>query len=334
MKSNLIFSAPCLNCALIIPLYNKQGQIQRTLDSVLRQRIPFRQVIIVNDCSTDGSAAIVKRFIDEHPNIAIQFIQHLHNCGPGGARNTGLAASECDYACFLDADDYLSPTASEDLNRVLRDCKTSPGLIIYRVQEKGNGAVRPDFQRLRRLALSQTLGTTLLKLNDWASAMTAEPLFCSGGNVLISRHLSVCRFDPSLRNFEDWDFYFRACQTASKSGLDILVSDHIGLTYTEDDDSGLSRAAAVSASLRNPPSFVRDTSLPLAVRRYTSGIWLCHVTQRSKWGDGLRFIVKALRETGDARPFTTHLLAAGIGLLLGRKGWNLISLWRKRWRYG
>lgn len=333
MNSHPTFSAPCLNCALIIPLYNKQGQIQRTLDSVVRQRIPFRQVIIVNDCSTDGSAAIVERFVDQHRNIAIQFIEHRQNCGPGGARNTGLDALQCDYACFLDADDYLSPTASEDLNRVLRDCTTPPGLIIYRVQEKGTGAVRPDFQRLRKLALSQTLGTTLLKLNDWASAMTAEPLFCSGGNVLISRHLSVCRFDPSLRNFEDWDFYFRACQAACQSGLDILVSDHIGLIYTEDDDCGLSRSAAVSASLRNPPNFVRDTSLPLAVRRYTSGIWLCHVTQRSKWGDGLRFIAKALRETGDARPFAAHLFAAGIGLLLGRKVWHLLSLWRKKLRY-
>jgi len=322
-----------LNCAIIIPLYNKEQHIWRALDSVLNQTIKFRQVIVVNDCSTDKSAEVVERFIAEYPQIPITFIQHLRNSGPGGARNTGLDASSCDYVCFLDADDYLCSTAAEGIFRVLANSDPSPGLIIYRVKEQGGGVVRPNFHRLKKLGLLKVVGVGVFKVSDWASTMIAEPLFCSGGNVVVSRGLCKSRFNPAIRNFEDWDFYFRACLMASQLGVDILISDHIGLTYTEDDQHSLSRSAVVSQSLRTPPPFVLDTSLPLKVRRYTTGIWLCHVTQRSNWIDGLHFIVKSLRQVGDARPIFIHLLAAVIGLLIGRKGWAVLSQLRKKVLY-
>lgn len=322
------------SCAIIIPLYNKQKQIRRALDSVRCQRIPFCQVIVVNDCSTDGSVAIVEQFIADHPDAAVQLIQHQCNRGPGAARNTGLAALQSDYVCFLDADDFLAPTSSEDLHRALNSCSAAPGLLIYGVQEQGSGAIRPSFRHLQQSDFAQSIDVNLLKLNDWASAMVSEPLFCSGGNVLISRQLTRCRFDPALRNFEDWDFYFRVCHEACKSGLDILVSKHVGLTYTEEDELSLSKAPFVSPSLRNLPPFISNkVDLPLKVRRFTAGIWLCHVTQRSNWCDGLVFIRRAISETGDARPSLKHFLAASLVLLIGQKGWNNISRWRKRLRY-
>lgn len=321
------------SCAIVITLYNKRKQIRRALESVACQKISFSQVIVVNDCSTDDSASVVEQFIADHPNSAVQLIHHQRNSGPGAARNTGLAAFQGDYVCFLDADDFLTPTASEDLHRALNCCIVPPGLLIYGVMEQVSSAIRPSFLHLQQSVFAETVDRNLLKLNDWSSAMVYEPLFCSGGNVLINRDLAWCCFDPALRNFEDWDFYFRVCQEACKSGLDILVSNHLGLTYTEEDDFSLSKAPVVSPSLRNPPPFIFNVSLPLKVRRFTAGIWLCHVTQRSGLRDGVIFIQRAIRETGESRPSLKHLFAASLLLLIGRKGWSRISRWRKQLRY-
>lgn len=322
------------SCAIIIPLYNKEKQILRALNSVICQRTPFSQIIVVNDCSTDKSVEIVERFIADHPEAAVQLIQHQRNSGPGAARNTGLAVLQSDYTCFLDADDFLAPTASEDLRRALNACKKLPGLVIYCVREQGSGAVRPSFRHLQQTDFAHTIDGNLLKLMDWASAMVSEPLFCSGGNVLINRQLTKSRFDSALRNFEDWDFYFRVCHAAIDSGLEILVSDHVGLTYTEEDELSLSRAPFVSPSLRNPPPFIaNNVDLPLNVRRFTAGVWLCHVTQRSGFRDGIAFFHKAISGTGDARPSLKHFIAASLVLLFGRKCWGIISRWRKRLRY-
>lgn len=320
-------------CGLIIPLYNKQGQILRTLASVIQQQPAFDQVLIVDDCSTDASVSLVEQFILSYPAAGIRLIRHERNMGPGAARNTGLEALDCDYACFLDADDFLLPTASADLHEALRFCIIPPGLMVFRVKEQESGIVRPNFHRLAALSGVQEVSSRLLKLEDWPSAMVGEPLFCSGGNVLIGRALARCRFDPALRNFEDWDFYFRLCEQARLAGLDMVVSAHVGLTYTVDDDFSLSRAPTVSASLRNPPPLVRDANLPLEVRRFTAGVWLCHVAQRSMLQQGIPLFWKVLTQPGGARPTVSHLGAAVFGLLLGRKAWATVSKLRKRLRH-
>lgn len=321
-------------CAIIIPLFNKQKQILRALESVVcQQKIPFNEIIIVNDCSTDDSVMIVERFISDHPESAVQLIHHQRNSGPGAARNTGLGALKSDFACFLDADDFLTPTASEELHHVLSKSGEKLGLLIFGVKEQGSGAIRPSFRHLQQKKFAQTVDANILKLNDWASAMVSEPLFCSGGNALIRRYLTKCHFDPTLRNFEDWDFYFRVCQEACESGLDILVSNHLGLIYTDEDELSLSRAAVISPSLQNPPSFISNIQIPLKVRKFTVGIWLCHVTQRSGWCSGLNFINRALKETGDAQPPLKHFIAAILLLLLGHRCWSRLSRMRKHLRY-
>lgn len=326
-----VLSSP--SCALIIPLYNKQGQILRALASVIQQQPAFNQVLIVDDCSTDASVSLVEQFILAHPAAGIRLIRREQNGGPGAARNTGLELLDCDYACFLDADDFLAPTASADLQEALQSCVTPPGLMVFRVNEQGSDIVRPNFQRLAALPGVQEVASGLLKLDDWPGVMVEETLFCSGGNVLIGRALAHCRFDPALRNFEDWEFYFRLCEQARRASLDIVVSAHVGLTYTVDDDLSLSRAPTVGVSLRNPPSLVSNVDLPLEVRRFTAGVWLCHVAQRSTLRQGLPLFWKALIQPGGARPTFGHLCAAIFGLLFGRNVWASVSKLRKRLRY-
>jgi glycosyltransferase involved in cell wall biosynthesis len=90
--------------SVIIPLYNKETFIARTLQSVLDQTFQEFEIIIVNDGSTDGSVKEVERFNDER----IRLIEQT-NAGVSAARNRGIEEAKYDLIAFLDADDEWLP---------------------------------------------------------------------------------------------------------------------------------------------------------------------------------------------------------------------------------
>lgn len=90
--------------SVVVPLYNKAAYVEKTLSSILSQTYPPREVIVVNDGSTDSGPSLVQRINDRR----IQLI-HQDNQGPGSARNRGLLAATAPYVAFLDADDEWLP---------------------------------------------------------------------------------------------------------------------------------------------------------------------------------------------------------------------------------
>lgn len=87
--------------------------LARCLDSVLAQSFTDFEVICVNDASPDTSAVILTSYAAADPRIRI--ITHPQNLGPMVARDNAVAASRGEYIFFLDADDYLPPTALQEL---------------------------------------------------------------------------------------------------------------------------------------------------------------------------------------------------------------------------
>jgi glycosyltransferase involved in cell wall biosynthesis/phosphorylcholine metabolism protein LicD len=90
--------------SVVIPLYNKEAEVERALRSVIEQSLAPREIIVVDDGSTDGSRAIVERIIAEHPEAGIRLITQP-NGGVSAARNRGIAEAKGDYIALLDADD-------------------------------------------------------------------------------------------------------------------------------------------------------------------------------------------------------------------------------------
>ena len=90
--------------SVVIPLYNKEAEVERALRSVLDQSLAPGEIIVVDDGSTDGSRAIVERIIAEHPEVEIRLIAQP-NGGVSAARNRGIAEAKGDYISLLDADD-------------------------------------------------------------------------------------------------------------------------------------------------------------------------------------------------------------------------------------
>lgn len=101
--------------SVIIPLYNKEPIIRRTIQSVLSQSFSDFELIVVNDGSTDSSMDVVRTISDPRLRLVEQ-----ENGGPSKARNTGVEAARGEWVLFLDADDELLPGALEHLLNVAR----------------------------------------------------------------------------------------------------------------------------------------------------------------------------------------------------------------------
>lgn len=98
--------------SVIVPAYNAEDTIERCLDSLLRQTASV-EVIVVDDCSSDGTARMLECYRCAHDNIRV--LRNEKNIGQGLSRNRGITAARGSYLAFVDADDYVSPFMYEDL---------------------------------------------------------------------------------------------------------------------------------------------------------------------------------------------------------------------------
>lgn len=89
---------------IVIPLYNKERQIERAVRSVQRQTFEDWRLIVVDDGSTDNGPQIARSIKDSRIEVV-----HQKNAGPGAARNTGIRMAQTPYISFLDADDEWTP---------------------------------------------------------------------------------------------------------------------------------------------------------------------------------------------------------------------------------
>lgn len=95
---------------LIVPIYNEWPFLPRCIDSIKNQTIPFDEVILIDDCSTDGSLQMAQQYAREN---GWHFIANTENKGLGGTRNVGVEHATGDYIAFLDSDDALTTSAHE-----------------------------------------------------------------------------------------------------------------------------------------------------------------------------------------------------------------------------
>ena len=103
--------------SLIITVYNKKPFLKRCLDSVVRQTEKEAQIIIVDDCSDDGS----EKICDEYGKKNNWEVYHLEkNSGVSVARNYGMSKAKNDFIAFLDADDALTDDALDVMTRITR----------------------------------------------------------------------------------------------------------------------------------------------------------------------------------------------------------------------
>ncbi|MEU2876633.1 CDP-glycerol glycerophosphotransferase family protein [Streptomyces sp. NPDC007070] len=128
--------------SLVVPVYKVQGYLAECLDSVLGQDFTDFEVIAVDDCSPDGSGAILDQYAKRDPRVRV--IHLTKNVGLGRARNAGMEKAEGDYLLFLDSDDTLSAGALRAISERL-DATGDPEILVYDyARTYWDGRVRPN----------------------------------------------------------------------------------------------------------------------------------------------------------------------------------------------
>ncbi len=108
-------SRPQPAITVVIPLYNKKAHIVNTVKAVLAQTYPAKEIIVVNDGSTDGGDIELANC-----NFRNVKIINKQNGGVSTARNCGIAAATTEYVALLDADDYWMPHFLEEISVLIK----------------------------------------------------------------------------------------------------------------------------------------------------------------------------------------------------------------------
>lgn len=175
--------------SIIIPLYNKERSIGRTIQSILVQESVY-EIVIVDDGSTDGSVPIVESFDDPRVRLFRQA-----NQGPSAARNLGIQNAKHNWCLFLDADDELT---SDALPLFVRMIERYPSVRIF------SGAYRNDDE-----AVLKYKETRLVK--NGPKAFVVDWFMLLAGAFICRTDL--CRqtlYDERMWRLEDVDFMLRA----------------------------------------------------------------------------------------------------------------------------
>ena len=199
--------------SVIIPVYNCKRFVAEAVQSVLDQNYPHKEIIVVDDGSTDGTLDILRGFGD-----AIHLIAQK-NGGPPVARNNGLRAVSGDYVAFLDADDVWTQgklatqvahlDVHPDVGTVLTNWHVWPA-------EPDGSFRRPEF-----FAKPMSDSTIDERYSGW---LYNHLLFdCALLTTTVMMRTSVIRaigdFDVSMFNGDDYDYWIRASRIAKISRL-------------------------------------------------------------------------------------------------------------------
>lgn len=117
--------------SVIIAVYNTEIYISKCLDSLLNQTYENIELVIVNDCSTDNSLKILKKYSKNNSNIIL--IDNKENRGLSYSRNVGLENSTGEYIGYIDSDDYVDSTYYENLMKSIQKEKADMAIADMKI---------------------------------------------------------------------------------------------------------------------------------------------------------------------------------------------------------
>lgn len=241
--------------SIVIPAYNAEDYIREAVDSALAQTHRDREIIVVDDSSTDDTPLILKGYGDRIR------VHRQGNTGVSGARNTGARLATGDWIAFLDADDVWQPTKLAAQLAVT----TTPISYTNRFNFGARGALPEIQSEVTPLLSGDVFAPLLLRGN-----------FITVSSVMMTRAVffEVGGFVHQPGGCEDWDCWLRVAQHHEFS---VCPEPLVGYRFTSNSMSRNYRAMA--------PARLRVVSRALASEKGRRLSW--HV-RRQIWAETCR----------------------------------------------
>ncbi|HVV51583.1 MAG TPA: glycosyltransferase family 2 protein [Polyangia bacterium] len=253
--------------SVVIPTYNRGQMVLTAIGSALGQTYPSKEVVVVDDGSTDDTEAVVRQAYGD--DARVRYVKKP-NGGPASARNAGFAHTRGDYVALLDSDDTWHPWK---LAAQIRCMERYPALGMtwtdMEMIDPAGQVADPAYLRtmyhaytlfstdqiftesvaLREVVpeLAETVKDARLRMGEIYSQMIMGNLVHTSTVVLRRERLARVRgFDESLRRTgEDYDFHLRTCREGPVGLLDLasiryqqgmpdrLTADHLRIHMVE-----------------------------------------------------------------------------------------------------
>ena len=105
-----------MKASIIIPVYNAEKTLDATMESVMHQTVNDFEVILIDDCSTDNSEYVCKKW--KASDIRIKYFRNKENSGPSFTRNFGINIAQGEWILFVDSDDLITENFIEKLTSI------------------------------------------------------------------------------------------------------------------------------------------------------------------------------------------------------------------------
>jgi glycosyltransferase involved in cell wall biosynthesis len=202
--------------SVVIPTFDRAHLLARAINSVLAQSVHDWEMILVDDGSTDHTAAIVANLTD----CRIRYVRHQANCGGAAARNTGMREARGNYLAFLDSDDEWLPEKLEKQLKRFRTGSPSLGLVYCASTLVTAEGEQPGHEA---------------RLEGWIYERLLDlDVGCTASSFMVTRKVreSGFVFDETLPSWQDWDFLVQVSRhfqvAACPERLVITHRDHGG----------------------------------------------------------------------------------------------------------
>ncbi len=224
--------------SIIMPVYNSDLYLQKSIESILKQSFNNFELCIVNDGSIDQSEAILEQFADKDKRVKVKHLQS--NQGVANARNEALNMVKGIYVTFIDADDYIDSNYLEVVyNTLNQSLENRPWHCLKLGAIEEYYSVEDSIVSIQRYTVPNQECFGKEDIFNAAVRLEQIPLFGYLWNTFYLHSILIssnCKFDMQHRVNEDFSYNVKIFQYIDN----LKILDYAGYHYAKRQNNSLS----------------------------------------------------------------------------------------------